>query len=115
MPEKGHGWAAWFSKMVLSWLKAPRVPPAPPLWHGEEQLAWDSHPGLAGAAVLLRHLSCRVPCPHLALAHGLAGTARWVLSLGGAGLESELLPGFAYIMGMLQAAENSKCCFNYVL
>lgn len=72
--------------------------------------------------MLLCHLSCHVPCLHLArphahalLARGLAGTARWMLSLGGAVLDSELLPGFPYIMKMLQAAENSKCCFNYVL
>lgn len=72
--------------------------------------------------MLLYHLSRHIPRSHLArprahalLARGLAGTARWVLSLGGAGLDSELLPGFLYIMKMLQAAENSKCCFNYVL
>lgn len=64
----------------------------------------------------LCHLSRRIPRSHLARSHVHALLTRGLaLSLGRAGLDSELLPGFPYIMKMLQAAENSKCCFNYAL
>lgn len=64
----------------------------------------------------LCHLSRHILRSHLTCSHVHALLMRGLaLSLGRAGLDSELLPGFPYIIKMLQAAENSKCCFNYVL
>ena len=107
---------------MLNWLKAPRVPLAPPHQHDKERPELVQRRVLTPGARQGRRAALPPLVPHPLLtpctstrARLARARARRALSLGGAGLDSELLPGFPHIMKMLQAAENSKCCFNYVL
>lgn len=106
MSKAGHGRAVPFSQTGLSRLKAPR--------HRAAGAGATSpiRPLLHPARFLHSHVDVFAP-PH---GHTLI-TVSTRARLARARLRgwAQQPPAFPYITEMLQAAENSKCCFNYVL